>query len=311
MTWTVLFGVVGNAKGAENDDSLQSFLRNGRNLPGFVCKSTSGSKWVPDDGCDSDYPFCVFENGIEVPNGKAGDQCVKCKRNSRYGLDDGCHEDEPYCVISVGEMAGMECSASSDDGSDWEGGGSSWDGPGCRNDRVDRLPDDGCHPLAPFCVKKNGDETPIHDAGHHCRSCPLATGWHAKKILRLSDQDLWDSAANGNVIGLYCKIEFKEESGFWYATGRPGLQGDGVPRSCFSDGGNGLIDGDGPYYCYIQNSHWISWKYDYIDDDPLADRAQMCTEDLVHNGAEQIRWALNNGYCDDFCEDKNIRFPNH
>lgn len=316
-TWTVVFGILGAATAAENDDSHHSSLRNGRNLYGDGCKGTSRSVSWPDRGCDSDYPICVFDTGIEVPRGHwTGDKCAKCKRTTVHrGVDEGCTDDEPHCVGSSGEElsaneAGMECSATNPAGGDsgTVGGGSG----GCTNTRVDRLEDNGCWPGVPFCVERDGDETPLWEEGDHCEWCPLATGWPAKQFLALSDQELWDSATNGNIIGKYCKIDDERDTPGaacnWYAKGRPGLNGDGVPRTGNDDGGTGCIDEDGPDFCYIIDH---DSKMNYMDDDPLTDRSSMCTDDVVHNGAEQLRWALNNGYCDDFCEDRNIVFPDH
>jgi len=112
--------------------------------------------------------------------------------------------------------------------------------------------------------------------------------------LSLSDNELFNYAANGGKIGNWCTISTSPggTACTFYVKSRTsdpllGPSYHGVP------GGSGCVVGPGSW----EGACWYNPR-DGVDP---KDGMKMCTNDTIANGAAMIRWGINNGRCDIPC----------
>jgi len=148
------------------------------------------------------------------------------------------------------------------------------------------------------CVPLEGPTAPVPTArptSAPTPNCPVEITPDVEYILSLSDQDLYDIASNGKMIGDYCYVADPPTGACdKYVKGRPDQSTgyDGVPLTI--DGkGTGCVKGDASRFCYFNDPNY-----------PLTseERAAMCTSDAVGNAASQLRYGIENGLCTEKCE---------
>jgi hypothetical protein len=113
-------------------------------------------------------------------------------------------------------------------------------------------------------------------------------------FLSMSDEDLFQYTVDASEdkvpkIGKYCWITDRHEKGGacnFYAKAHPDaidVSLDGTPA------GTGCINERGSTFCWYANLAHLT----------VEERASMCTDDYIANGAAQICWAIQNGLCDE------------
>lgn len=116
--------------------------------------------------------------------------------------------------------------------------------------------------------------------------------------LALSDNDLWKEVTTGNYVGDHCQIHIEfggEKSCNYYAKGAPDPRtgSDGIPRKN-SGQGTGCIKDDTSRFCYLTTP--LAYQAYNLT---FEERVSMCTEDVIANGAAQIRHGILSGLCMD------------
>ncbi|GAX20076.1 hypothetical protein FisN_18Lu005 [Fistulifera solaris] len=119
-------------------------------------------KGVIDQGCNEDFPTCVYANGGQVVGGNAGHHCALCI-NSRFpsnagqtAPDEGCDEEFRVCVGGRQLAANAEGTACA----------VCFNSISATSDPRDI--DDGCPPEAPVCVNDSGASPAIWTPGTNC-----------------------------------------------------------------------------------------------------------------------------------------------
>lgn len=116
--------------------------------------------------------------------------------------------------------------------------------------------------------------------------------------LALPDDDLWKEVTKGNYVGDHCQVHIEfggHKSCNYYAKGAPDPRtgNDGIPRKNAGHG-TGCIKDDTSRFCYLTTP--LAYQAYNLT---FEERVSMCTEDVIANGAAQIRHGILNGLCMD------------